>query len=177
MPWNAVISTLDYWNFLFPNRSMAFVYSVCTIASLHFLCRRCPTPSDTTPPHANHNPSFSSFFGTPAFQSPALIGLFLVTYYGARFSFRSRIVPAFAITAAAMGAMPFVKDYVGSVALAALIGFIGTTASGSVFGMASVFAPRHISAVMTGQVRARGTMCRKSLAMLAFHAFRLTFQT
>ena len=64
-------------------------------------------------------------------------------------------MPAFAITAAAMGAMPFVKDYVGSVVLAALIGFIGTTASGSVFGMASVFAPRHISAVMTGQVRAR----------------------
>ena len=51
MPWNAVISTLDYWNFLFPNRSMAFVYSVCTITSLPFcvaivarhLTRSCPS--------------------------------------------------------------------------------------------------------------------------------------
>jgi equilibrative nucleoside transporter 1/2/3 len=114
VPWNAIISSLDFWNQTFPGHTMGTVYSV-------------------------------------AFQSPSLIGLALVTLYGSRFSFRARIVPLFAVMAVALGLMPFLTSFDVTIVLAVIIGFVGTMASGSVFGMAAMFAPRHISAVMTGQ--------------------------
>lgn len=72
--------------------------------------------------------------------------------YGHLFSFRARIVPLYALMAVTLGAMPFIPTYLVSIAICSLIGFAGNMASGSVFGMAALFSPQHISALMTGSV-------------------------
>lgn len=93
------------------------------------------------------------------YMVPNLCGLLFAVKYGARFSFRNRIVLGFSIFLACIGALPFITSRTAAVALVGVIGFADAVVQGSIYGLAGQFHPRYVGAVMSGNGVAGVTVC------------------
>eukprot|EP01006_Ploeotia_vitrea_P017716 TRINITY_DN48955_c0_g1_i1.p1 TRINITY_DN48955_c0_g1~~TRINITY_DN48955_c0_g1_i1.p1 ORF type:complete len:518 (+),score=293.41 TRINITY_DN48955_c0_g1_i1:115-1668(+) len=91
------------------------------------------------------------FYFSISYQTLNMLGLVLVVRYGQRFSFRSRIVPGFVCFLIGTAALPFTTSLTIAIGIAGMLGAVDAVVQGSIFGMAGMFSPRYLAALMAGQ--------------------------
>ncbi|PRP89514.1 equilibrative nucleoside transporter [Planoprotostelium fungivorum] len=120
LPWNTFLAPSDYYSALYPNSPFYFLMSM-------------------------------------AYNSTGIIALLLSIKFGQRLSFGVRIVPVLIIELLVLASVPLLTHFVPHklsmwlvLALVFVTGFISAILFSSVVGLASLFPPQYVGAVMTG---------------------------
>lgn len=86
-----------------------------------------------------------------AYQTANVVGLGAVVSVGQRFSFRSRIIPGFAIYIACMILVVSIHSNLWRIIFVAVLGLTDAVVQGSIFAQAAMYGPKYVGALMAGQ--------------------------